>query len=166
MIKTKVAFLEGRLLSSQSEQSEKFSQSEQSEKFSKALIGWKKAGPPKKPLLLWSCKQAIYEKDSFFPKCKPIDCADSSRHDLLDTTFLTRSFSTLPMQDCRLLSLFYLFQFIHICGNVLLLWYSLKETKYFVNLKTTPSTFGKPIGGWRINNKELKSKWDYAAIKK
>jgi len=35
MIKTKVAFLEGRLLSSQSEQSEKFS---------KALIGWKKAG--------------------------------------------------------------------------------------------------------------------------
>jgi len=42
MIKTKVAFLEGRLL---------FSQSEQSEKFSKALIGWKKAGPPKKPLL-------------------------------------------------------------------------------------------------------------------
>jgi len=34
MIKTKVAFLEGRLLSSQSEQSEN-------------LIGWKKAGPPK-----------------------------------------------------------------------------------------------------------------------
>jgi len=23
-----------------------------------ALIGWIKAGPPKKPLLLWSCKQA------------------------------------------------------------------------------------------------------------
>jgi len=42
MIKTKVAFLEGRLLSSQSEQLEKFS---------KALIGWKKAGPPIKPLL-------------------------------------------------------------------------------------------------------------------
>jgi len=42
MIKTKVAFLEGRILSSQSEQSEKFF---------KALIGWKKAGPPKKPLL-------------------------------------------------------------------------------------------------------------------
>jgi len=35
----KVAFLESRLLSSQSKQSEKFS---------KALIGWKKAGPPKK----------------------------------------------------------------------------------------------------------------------
>jgi len=39
MIKTKVAFLEGRL--------------------QKALIGWKKAGPPKKSLLFWSCKQAI-----------------------------------------------------------------------------------------------------------
>jgi len=51
MIKTKVAFLEGRLL---------FIQSEQFEKFSKALIGWKKAGPPKKPLLFWSCKQANY----------------------------------------------------------------------------------------------------------
>jgi len=43
MIKTKVAFLEGRLLSSQSEQSEKFP---------KTLIGWKKADPTKKPLLL------------------------------------------------------------------------------------------------------------------
>jgi len=42
MIKTKVAFLEGWLLSSQSE-----------------LIGWKKTSPPKKPLLFWSCKQAI-----------------------------------------------------------------------------------------------------------
>jgi len=42
MIKTKVDFLKGRLLSSQSEQSEKFS---------KALIGWKKAGPPKRPFL-------------------------------------------------------------------------------------------------------------------
>jgi len=38
MIKTKVAFLEGRLLSSQLEQFEKFS---------KSLVGWKKAGPPK-----------------------------------------------------------------------------------------------------------------------
>jgi len=37
MIKTKVAFLVGRLLSSQSEQSENL-----------PLIGWKKAGPPKK----------------------------------------------------------------------------------------------------------------------
>jgi len=45
MIKTKVAFLEGRLLSIQSEQSEKFSKTE------KTLIGWKKASPPKKPLL-------------------------------------------------------------------------------------------------------------------
>jgi len=44
MIKTKLAFLESRLLSSQSIQ--------------KALIGWKKTGPPKKPLSLSSCKQA------------------------------------------------------------------------------------------------------------
>jgi len=28
--------------------------------FHKSLIGWKKAGPPKKPLLFWSCKQAKY----------------------------------------------------------------------------------------------------------
>jgi len=27
--------------------------------FQKALIGWKKAGPSKKPLLFCSCKQAI-----------------------------------------------------------------------------------------------------------
>jgi len=27
--------------------------------FEIALIGWIKAGPPKKPLLFWSCKQAI-----------------------------------------------------------------------------------------------------------
>jgi len=38
-----VAFLEGRILSSQSEQFE--------ESFQKALIGWIKAGPPKTPLL-------------------------------------------------------------------------------------------------------------------
>jgi len=42
MIKTKVAFWEGRLLSSQSEQSEKFSKNP----------NWlEKAGLPKKPLL-------------------------------------------------------------------------------------------------------------------
>jgi len=42
MIKTKVTYLEGRLLSSQSEQSEKFSKSPD----------WlEKSGPPKKPLL-------------------------------------------------------------------------------------------------------------------
>jgi len=40
MIKTKAAFLEGHLLSSQSEQFEKV--------FKKGLIGWKKAGPSKK----------------------------------------------------------------------------------------------------------------------
>jgi len=43
MIKTKMAFLESRLLSGQSEQSEKLPK--------KALIAWKKAGPQKKPLL-------------------------------------------------------------------------------------------------------------------
>jgi len=43
MIKTKVAFLESRLFSSQSELFENFSN---------CLIGWIKAGPPKKPLLL------------------------------------------------------------------------------------------------------------------
>jgi len=47
-----VAFLEGRLLSSQSEQSEKFS---------KSLDWLEKAGPPKKPLLFLSCKQANCE---------------------------------------------------------------------------------------------------------
>jgi len=26
----------------------------------KAMIGWKKTSPPKKPLLFWSCKQAKY----------------------------------------------------------------------------------------------------------
>jgi len=31
----------------------------------KALIGWKKAGPPKKPLLFWSCKQAISTVPAF-----------------------------------------------------------------------------------------------------
>jgi len=38
MIKAKMAFLKGRLLSSQSEQFKSIQ---------KALIGWKKAGPPK-----------------------------------------------------------------------------------------------------------------------
>jgi len=42
MIKAKMAFMEGRLLSSQSEQQKSIQ---------KALIGWKKAGLPKKPLL-------------------------------------------------------------------------------------------------------------------
>jgi len=44
-----MAFLEGRFLSSQSEQSEKFSKS----------IDWlEKSRPSKKPLLFWLCKQA------------------------------------------------------------------------------------------------------------
>jgi len=42
MIKTKVAFLEGRIF---------FSQSELFEFFKIALFEWIKAGPPKKPLL-------------------------------------------------------------------------------------------------------------------
>jgi len=51
MIKTKVAFLKGRLLSSQSEQSETFSKS----------FDWLKSRSfKKKPLLFWSCKQAMY----------------------------------------------------------------------------------------------------------
>jgi len=51
MIETKVDFLEGRLLSSQSVQSEKFSKSSD----------WlEKSRPSKKPLLFWSCKQAHY----------------------------------------------------------------------------------------------------------
>jgi len=49
MIKTKLAFLDGRLL---------FSQSEQFKKLWKALFGWKKASLLKKPFLFWSCKQA------------------------------------------------------------------------------------------------------------
>jgi len=43
MIKTKVAILKGRLLTSQSEQFKIIQ---------KAPIGWKKVGPPKKPVLL------------------------------------------------------------------------------------------------------------------
>jgi len=43
MIKTKVAFLEGRLLPANKSYLKKFQ---------KALIGWKKAGPPKTPLFL------------------------------------------------------------------------------------------------------------------
>jgi len=43
-----VAFLEGRLLTSQSEQFKKYSKSSDC---------WKKVGPPKNPLLFWSCKQ-------------------------------------------------------------------------------------------------------------
>jgi len=63
MIKTKVAFLEGWLLSNQSEQSEKFSKNSD----------WlEKSRPSKKPLLFWSCKQAnsqsvqISKKEVFY----------------------------------------------------------------------------------------------------
>jgi len=52
MIKTKVTFLEGRLLSSQSEQSERFSKSSD----------WlEKSRPFKKATFVWSCKQANCE---------------------------------------------------------------------------------------------------------
>jgi len=48
MIKTKVAYLEGRLLSSQSDKFKKYCKSSD----------WvEKAGPPKKPLLFRSCKE-------------------------------------------------------------------------------------------------------------
>jgi len=49
MIKTKVAFLKGRLLSSQSEQSEKFSKS--SDWLEKSRLS-------KTDTFVWSCKQA------------------------------------------------------------------------------------------------------------
>jgi len=52
MIKTKMAFLEGRVFPANQNNLNSFL---------RALIGWKKSGPPKKPLLFWSCKQAIYE---------------------------------------------------------------------------------------------------------
>jgi len=42
MIRAKVAFFEGQLLSNNQSNLKSFK---------KALIGWKKAGPPKKPLL-------------------------------------------------------------------------------------------------------------------
>jgi len=52
MIKTKVAFVEDRVLSSQSEQFKRYSKSSD----------WlEKSRPSKKPLLFWSCKQAICE---------------------------------------------------------------------------------------------------------
>jgi len=49
MIKTKVLFWRaGFCLANQSNL----------KSFHKVLIGWKKAGAPKKPLLFWSCNQA------------------------------------------------------------------------------------------------------------
>jgi len=52
MIKTKVTFSDGQLISSQSERSEKFSKSPD----------WlEKCRTSKKPLLLWSCKHATWE---------------------------------------------------------------------------------------------------------
>jgi len=50
MIKTKVLFWRaGFYAANQSN----------SKSFQKPMIGWLKAGPSKKPLLFWSCKQAI-----------------------------------------------------------------------------------------------------------
>jgi len=51
MIKTKVAFFEGRPFFTPNRGFLK--------PFHISLIGCIKAGPPKKPLLFWSCKQAI-----------------------------------------------------------------------------------------------------------
>jgi len=51
MIKTNVAFLEGRLFSSESDIFEYFLN------YSDWLV---KSRPSKKPLLFWSCKQAIF----------------------------------------------------------------------------------------------------------
>jgi len=51
MIKASVAFLKGRLLSSQSEQFKKY-------RYSKSSNWLGKSRPPKKPLLFWSSKQA------------------------------------------------------------------------------------------------------------
>jgi len=58
MIKTKVAFVEDRFLSSQSEQLKKYSK----------ISDWlKKTGLLKKPLLFWSCKQA--NNNAIFRSC-------------------------------------------------------------------------------------------------
>jgi len=68
MIKTKVAFLEGWLFSSQPEQFYPANQNNL-KSFQKVLIGLKKAGPPKKPLLCWSCKLAKYNLPHLFLDC-------------------------------------------------------------------------------------------------
>jgi len=57
MIKTKVAFLEGRLLSA----------NHSNWKSIQKLWLAGKIGPPKRPLLFWSCKQAkVVIKNCFF----------------------------------------------------------------------------------------------------
>jgi len=62
MIKIKVAFLEGRLLSSHSEELKKI--------LKKLWMDEKSRPPSKKPLLFWSCKQAncMFQKLKFAPK--------------------------------------------------------------------------------------------------
>jgi len=62
MIKTKVAFLEGRLLSIQSEQFKKYWKSSD----------WlEKSRPSKKPLLFWSSKQAKFHLKAW---CTAFQC--------------------------------------------------------------------------------------------
>jgi len=62
MIKTNVAFLRAGFYSDNQSNLKSFQ---------KALIGWKKACPPKKPLLFWSCKQANSLNSNFigYQKC-------------------------------------------------------------------------------------------------
>jgi len=77
MIKTKVAILEGRLLTSQSEQFKKYSKSSD----------WlEKSRPSQKPLLFWSCKQAKYH----LPKGKlGLVALDDETMDCLQRTALS-----------------------------------------------------------------------------
>jgi len=64
MTKTKVDFLEGRLLSSQSQQFKKFSKS----------TDWlEKSWPSKKATFVWSCKQAIYKVSTQTLRSKRIE---------------------------------------------------------------------------------------------
>jgi len=56
MSKSKVDIMEGRMFSANLSFSKAFLIS---------LIGWIKAGPSKGPLLLWTCKQALFQQNNF-----------------------------------------------------------------------------------------------------
>jgi len=58
-------------------------------KFQKVLIGWKKAGPPKKSLLFWSCKQANNAVSHLGPSRLPVVVAQPGE------THANRTTSTL-----------------------------------------------------------------------
>jgi len=50
------------------------------------LIGWIKAGPPKKPLLFQSCKQAICELGEVYTRdvgWRPLQLIKRSQHDTI-----------------------------------------------------------------------------------